>query len=141
MWSILSCNANSFCDCHYCYYLGYTRKWILHYLFALHRYPYYLKKKNYKKLKIKIYDSKSIILNGQCNIYVNNSLSKTIFQSIRSIYNLQFHSSINNNELWNAKYWLTVIKYRVSVAPFLIRIRKWMTISNLWVTKITQHMT
>lgn len=99
------------------------------------------KKKNYKKLKIKIYDSKSIILNGQCNIYVNNSLSKTIFQSIRSIYNLQFHSSINNNELWNAKYWLTVIKYRVSVTPFLIKIRKWMTISNLWVTKITQHMT
>lgn len=99
------------------------------------------KKKNYKKLKIKIYDSKSIILNGQCNIYFNNSLSKTIFQSIWSIYNLQFHSSINNNELWNAKYWLTVIKYRVSVAPFLIKIRKWMTISNLWVTKITQHMT
>lgn len=99
------------------------------------------KKKNYKKLKIKIYDSKSIILNGKCNIHVNNSLTKTIFQSILSFYNLQFHSSINNNELCNAIYWLTVFKYRVSVTPFLIRIRKWMTISNLWVTKITQHMT
>lgn len=64
-------------------------------------------KKNLKKIKITI--SKSKILNCQCKYF---SLTETFSQSIWSLYDLHFHSSINNNKLRNATciYWSTVFK-------------------------------